>query len=205
MNAAGARPSSAIRVLSPRIAPPPRFDPGSTASTAMRRPRAIPSSPKRSIKVDLPAPGGPEMPMRVAFPQAGRIVVDQPLGLMPMVGSRRFDECQCARQRPAVAAPQPRGEFLDFRRLSRRGSDRHARNRRGFAAVHKLPEAVRPPCSGTAYRLSRESAAAERAPVPAKSRREAAWKHRQPPARRSRKASPSLPASRRRCAAPARH
>ena len=74
MNDAGARASSDIRVLSPRIAPPPRFDPGSTARTAIRRPRAIPSSPKRSIKVDLPAPGGPEMPIRVARPQAGRIV-----------------------------------------------------------------------------------------------------------------------------------
>ncbi len=37
--------------------------------------------------------------------------LDQPLGLQPMVGPRRFDERQRARQRPAVAAPQPRGEF----------------------------------------------------------------------------------------------
>ena len=68
MKAAGARDSSAIRVLSPRIAPPPRFDDGSTASTAIRRPSPMPARPKRSIKVDLPAPGGPEMPIRIAPP-----------------------------------------------------------------------------------------------------------------------------------------
>jgi hypothetical protein len=55
------------------MAPPPRFDPGSTASTAMRCPRAMPSSPKRSINVDLPAPGGPEIPILVAPPAPGRI------------------------------------------------------------------------------------------------------------------------------------
>ena len=71
MNAADERANSVIRVLSPRIAPAPRFEAGSTASTAIRRPRAIPSSPKRSMKVDLPAPGGPEMPMRTAPPVCG--------------------------------------------------------------------------------------------------------------------------------------
>ena len=71
IKASGARASSAMRVLSPRIAPPPRFEAGSTASTAIRRPSAMPARPKRSIKVDLPAPGGPEMPMRTALPVSG--------------------------------------------------------------------------------------------------------------------------------------
>src|SRR6516162_494752 len=71
MKAPGAFASSVMRVLSPRMAPPPRFEAGSTASTAIRRPSAMPSRPKRSIKVDLPAPGGPEMPMRTAPPVCG--------------------------------------------------------------------------------------------------------------------------------------
>ena len=71
MKASGARANSAMRVLSPRIAPPPRFEAGSTASTAMRRPSAMPARPNRSMKVDLPAPGGPEMPMRTALPVSG--------------------------------------------------------------------------------------------------------------------------------------
>ena len=49
MKALPACASSAIRVLSPRIAPPPRFDEGSMASTAICRPSAMPSRPKRSI------------------------------------------------------------------------------------------------------------------------------------------------------------
>src|SRR5262249_20783463 len=70
-NAPAVRASSDILVLSPRIAPPPRFEAGSTASTAIRRPSAMPARPKRSMKVDLPAPGGPEMPMRTAQPVCG--------------------------------------------------------------------------------------------------------------------------------------
>ena len=64
--------------------------PGSTASTAIRGPSAMPSSPKRSIKVDLPAPGGPEMPIRVAAAGLRQDRVEQRLGLGAMVGPGRF-------------------------------------------------------------------------------------------------------------------
>ena len=119
MKASGARPSSAIRVLSPRIAPPPRFEPGSIASTAIRRPRAMPSSPKRSINVDLPAPGGPEMPRRVAPPQTGRIVSIRILGLKPVIGAGQFDKRQRAGQRPPVAALQQVRKSRNLREVSR--------------------------------------------------------------------------------------
>ena len=106
IKASGARASSAMRVLSPRIAPPPRFEAGSTASTAIRRPSAMPSRPKRSIKVDLPAPGGPEMPMRTALPGFGQERLDQPLGLVAMVRPDRFDQGDGPRERPPVTPPQ---------------------------------------------------------------------------------------------------
>src|SRR3972149_3232822 len=86
VKAAGARASSAMRVLSPRIAPPPRRDDGSTASTARRRPAPLQSRPKGSMKVDLPTPGargGPQPPR----PRPGR---PAPAG-GPRVCSRRSD------------------------------------------------------------------------------------------------------------------
>ena len=53
-----------ILVLSPMMEPPLRCELGSTASTASRWPRETSSPPKASISVDLPVPGGPEMPIR---------------------------------------------------------------------------------------------------------------------------------------------
>ena len=68
MKAFSSAASFAIRVLSPRIDPPDRRDVGSTASTATFLPRSVSSVPKLSIKVDLPTPGTPVMPMRCAPP-----------------------------------------------------------------------------------------------------------------------------------------
>lgn len=56
--------SSGIRVLSPRMEPPRVAEDGSTATTATRCPASIKNMPKFSMNVDLPAPGGPAMPMR---------------------------------------------------------------------------------------------------------------------------------------------
>ena len=106
MKARGDRPSSAMRVLSARMAPPRRFEAGSTASTAIRRPRAMPARPKRSIKVDFPAPGGPEMPMRIAAARLWQDCRHQRLGFGAMVGPRRFDEGDGAGECPPVAALQ---------------------------------------------------------------------------------------------------
>ena len=71
MNAAVFWLSSSIRVLSPRIDPPVTDDEGSTASTATRRPLSIRYSPSASMNVDLPTPGTPEMPTRIAPPVDG--------------------------------------------------------------------------------------------------------------------------------------
>src|SRR3546814_1479638 len=60
-----------MRVLSPRIEPPLRFDDGSTARIAMRWPRSITCRPNASMKVDLPTPGTPLMPRRPDLPVCG--------------------------------------------------------------------------------------------------------------------------------------
>jgi hypothetical protein len=59
-----------MRVLSPRIEPPLRFEEGSTASTATLWPWSIRCRPKASMKVDLPTPGTPEMPSRTDLPDS---------------------------------------------------------------------------------------------------------------------------------------
>ena len=61
-----------MRVLSPRIEPPVRVEDGSTASTATRWPLAVRWLPSTSMVVDLPTPGTPVMPTRVARPVKGR-------------------------------------------------------------------------------------------------------------------------------------
>src|SRR5210317_1667127 len=61
-----------MRVLSPKIEPPCKGDEGSTARTPTRFPRPIRNSPKASIKVDLPTPGTPEMPILRLCPLCGR-------------------------------------------------------------------------------------------------------------------------------------
>src|SRR5262245_47622633 len=71
-NASGERVSSSMRVLSPRIEPPLRVLDGSTASTATRWPWSTTCRPNASMKVDFPAPGAPEMPMRIEPPVCGR-------------------------------------------------------------------------------------------------------------------------------------
>jgi hypothetical protein len=71
MKAAGFCDSSSMRVLSPRMEPPVTDDDGSTASTATRRPCSMRYSPSASMKVDLPTPGTPEMPTRIAPPVCG--------------------------------------------------------------------------------------------------------------------------------------
>ena len=63
--------SSSIRVLSPRMEPPDTDDEGSTANTASFLPCSISQTPSASMNVDLPAPGTPEMPMRIALPVLG--------------------------------------------------------------------------------------------------------------------------------------
>ena len=71
MKAFGSCASRLMRVLSPRIEPPVRFEVGSTASTATRWPAATRFMPNWSMVVDLPTPGTPVTPRRSAPPLAG--------------------------------------------------------------------------------------------------------------------------------------
>ncbi len=61
-----------MRVLSPRMEPPLRSDEGSIASTANLCLSEVTMLPMASMKVDLPAPGTPVMPMRTDRPAWGR-------------------------------------------------------------------------------------------------------------------------------------
>ena len=56
--------SLGIRVLSPSMDPPLITELGSTVSTATELPQWIMCPPSVSMNVDLPAPGGPVMPIR---------------------------------------------------------------------------------------------------------------------------------------------
>ena len=67
INAFGCLDNRSIRVLSPRIDPPDRFDDGSTARTATFRPCSTSIIPKLSVNVDFPTPGVPDKPIRKAL------------------------------------------------------------------------------------------------------------------------------------------
>src|SRR5574343_755164 len=71
MKASSLWSSVSSRVLSPRMEPPITVDDGSMANTASRLPCPISQTPSASMKVDLPAPGTPEMPIRIALPVCG--------------------------------------------------------------------------------------------------------------------------------------
>ena len=109
MKAPGARDSSVIRVLSPRIAPPPRFEAGSTASTAMRVPAREAVEAEALDKgrfAGAGRPGNAEPGRRAGLRQQR---LDQPLGLGAMVGAGRFDQRHRPRQRPPVAGAEGGG------------------------------------------------------------------------------------------------
>ena len=57
---------SLIRVLSPKIDPPVKFEEGSIASTPNLKFLLTIYEPNDSINVDLPTPGGPEKPTLMA-------------------------------------------------------------------------------------------------------------------------------------------
>ena len=104
MKAAVWRDSSSMRVLSPRIEPPPRLDEGSIASTASERPRSSSARPKRSMKVDLPTPGTPVMPSRTDLPVCGSTAASSASARSrwsARVDSIRVMACASARRSPA--------------------------------------------------------------------------------------------------------
>ena len=72
MKTSGLAEMLSIRVLSPRIEPPLRSELGSMASTASLWRSEVTMLPIASMKVDLPAPGTPVMPMRTDRPAWGR-------------------------------------------------------------------------------------------------------------------------------------
>ena len=99
-----------MRVLSPRIDPPVRVLDGSTASTATRCPASTRCMPSASMNVDLPAPGAPVMPTRIARAGRGQERVEQRDRVGAMVGPRRLDERDRLRERAPVAGAHRVGE-----------------------------------------------------------------------------------------------
>ena len=92
-----------MRVLSPRIEPPVRFDVGSTASTATRWPAATRFMPNSSMVVDLPTPGTPVTPSRNAPPVAGSNACSSFCAVRLVLAPGAFDERDGARQHGPVA------------------------------------------------------------------------------------------------------
>ena len=84
--------SSSIRVLSPRMEPPVTLEDGSTASTATLWPCSMRYSPRASMKVDLPTPGTPEMPMRIELPVWGQQAFEHAAGPRLVVRALGFDQ-----------------------------------------------------------------------------------------------------------------
>ena len=90
-------------------APPPRCP----ASTRCR--------PSASMNVDFPAPGAPLMPTRVAAPVAGRSSSSSADRVVAMIGARRLDERDRARERAPVAGAHRVGERSSRSSRSSRG------------------------------------------------------------------------------------
>ena len=147
MKAASLTESRSMRVLSPRIEPPDTLDDGSIASTATRCPRSIRSSPSASMKVDLPTPGTPEMPRRIACRcrQARRAARRRAPMVVPVDSSsvialatarrcaaraavERVEQASCRR---AAVAPASRGDSDARRAAAGRVRRTATRDRRG--------------------------------------------------------------------------
>jgi hypothetical protein len=92
-----------MRVLSPRMEPPDSDDDGSMASTASFLPCSISQTPSASMKVDLPAPGTPEMPTRIARPVLRQQGIQHLLGALLVIPARRLDQRDRLGQRAALA------------------------------------------------------------------------------------------------------
>jgi hypothetical protein len=109
MNACGARDSCSMRVLSPRIEPPPRVLDGSTASTATSCPASTRFRPSVSMNVDFPAPGAADPDPRRA---AGRRqqLVEKCRRLVAVIGTGRFHERDRLGERASVAGAHRVGE-----------------------------------------------------------------------------------------------
>ena len=83
MNTPASIVCSAIRIRSPRTAPPVIGLEGSTAATATVRPRPRISPMNAFTSVDFPAPGGPVKPTTIARPRCGWIAFNSALTVGP--------------------------------------------------------------------------------------------------------------------------
>ncbi len=94
MNTPGSSAMLSIRIRSPSRAPPEKGLVGSTATTATVCPWARSAATSRSVSVDLPAPGGPVMPIRWARPRLRMQRAEERLEPLPAVFDHRNGACQ---------------------------------------------------------------------------------------------------------------
>ena len=143
-----------MRVLSPRMLPPLTGLLGSTASTATRWPRSTRWSPRASISVLLPTPGGPVMPTRTA-PAARRHepVEDLPAAKSASSGrvlSRSVMAFATARRSPARTAAHhssARRGLMRRRARSRTSRTAASTSRAAFGTGVPGPKTAATPCS----------------------------------------------------------
>lgn len=127
-----------MRVLSPRMAPPLACELGSIASTATRSPSSTRAQPRVSMSDDLPAPGGPLIPMRSgAAPRGSRLpVLLLPLLLSPEDSRRSASRFCSSRSSLAACTSGWQG------RVAAHVEGRRAGQGRGRAGVQAAPQAV---------------------------------------------------------------
>ena len=146
INAAGDRASSVMRVLSPRMAPPPRFDAGSTASTAIA-PAELDSFEAKAF--DEGRFAGTRRAGNADANGTSRVRqqrFDEPLGFLAMIGAGGFDQSDGAGERPPIALPQSRDQLLGGHAI--------------FSPPRVRPRAARPPAGGPTSRRKRRGATA---------------------------------------------
>ena len=145
MKAAGWAASQGMRVLSPRMLPPPRWLLGSTASTASFSPFASTKwRPRASMNVLLPTPGTPVMPTRRLRAGVGHTLQVQYLLGQGLVGGQgTFDQRDGAAQHGAGAGHDAGNVFG--------GGKAGGRHTVGRASARRLRKAVAIPLSGAKF------------------------------------------------------
>ena len=139
-NAAGSTDRRCMRVLSPRIEPPLRVLEGSTASTATRRPSSVRTVPKASMKVLLPTPGTPVMPIRWARPVRGAIALSKARAAVRCAGLRLSTSVMARPSAVRSPATTPAARAAASGPAGRRSADRRSAVGEGELMAFGLPD-----------------------------------------------------------------